>query len=286
MNLENPGVDIRLPSTANLLVDSADRNTANYPSANNFQIVKTNSILNGYFTRIGTTEVVLEYNTPNVSDTQFFVDYETNYGTETLGFVAGFYTVEELIDLLVANLNDYTSTQHLTWAVAAALGGGANLTPTTSGGPAPTYWTLTGPLIELLFGTASVGSTLSVTPFVTTTTSAVDVRPFRYLDICAPSLTYAQDLKDASTANFVRDVLVRWYFDYDQPVALDGYGYPILMGYKPFYLRRTYSPPKQSQWKNNLPIGNLTFQVYGNDGQLANITTDTNFLLTLQISEV
>jgi len=286
MNLENPGVDIRLPSTANLLVDSADRNTANYPNANNFQIVKTNSILNGYFTRVGTTEVVLEYNTPNVYLGQYFVQYNTNLGQEGLIIPDGFYTVEELINLLVEGLNGYTAIQHLAWAATATIGGGATLTPTTSGGPAPTYWTLAGPLIGLLFGTTPVGSTLSVTPSVSTTTAAIDLRPFRYLDICAPSLTYAQDLKDASTANFVRDVLVRWYFDYDQPVALDGYGYPILMGYKPFYLRRTYSPPKQSQWKNNLPIGNLTFQVYGNDGQLANITTDTNFLLTLQVSEV
>ena len=183
MNLENPGVDIRLPSTANLLVDSADRNTANYPNANNFQIVKTNSILNGYFTRVGTTEVVLEYNTPNVYLGQYFVQYNTNLGQEGLIIPDGFYTVEELINLLVEGLNGYTATQHLAWAATATIGGGATLTPTTSGGAAPTYWTLAGPLIGLLFGATPVGSTLSVTPSVSTTTAAIDLRPFRYLDI-------------------------------------------------------------------------------------------------------
>ena len=93
-------------------------------------------------------------------------------------------------------------------------------------------------------------------------------------------------MKDASTAKIVRDVLVRWYFAFDQPPALDAYGFPILMGYTPFCLRRTFSPAKQSMWENNIPVGNLEFQVYDPNGQLAIMSARTQYQLTLQASEV
>jgi hypothetical protein len=66
------------------------------------------------------------------------------------------------------------------------------------------------------------------------------------------------------------------------------------MGYKPFTLRRLYSPPKQIRWESNLPIGNISFQVFGDDGQLATRMVKNfpgtipgcNWLMTLQVSEV
>ena len=98
-------------------------------------------------------------------------------------------------------------------------------------------------------------------------------------------LTNNQSVKDASTAANVRDVLVRWYFDYDNQTPTDEYGYPILMGYSPFYLRRLYNPPKQIQWQSNIPVGNLSFQLYNNNGLLQSVVPETQFLMTLQISE-
>jgi len=58
-------VTIRYPATANLMIDSSDRNTTRNPSAWDFQITKNQSIQNGFFTRVGTTEVVLEWCEPN-----------------------------------------------------------------------------------------------------------------------------------------------------------------------------------------------------------------------------
>jgi hypothetical protein len=70
------------------------------------------------------------------------------------------------------------------------------------------------------------------------------------------------------------------------------------MGYEPFYLRRIFNPPKQIAWENNMPIGQLSFQVIGstiiNDqiaqeqtvvsGLLSDIVLG-NWLMTLQVSE-
>ena len=102
----------------------------------------------------------------------------------------------------------------------------------------------------------------------------------------SPSLTYSQDVKDASSAEVVRDVLCRWYFDYDEQNMIDGYGYPILMGYKPFCLRRIFNPPKQIRWDANLPVaGIMNFALYDPFGKLVETVNSTNFLMTLQVSE-
>jgi hypothetical protein len=57
------------------------------------------------------------------------------------------------------------------------------------------------------------------------------------------------------------------------------------MGYRPFNYRRLYNPPKQIRWDNIQPVGNLTFQVYNDQGVLAPMRTTTNWLMTLQLSE-
>lgn len=98
-------------------------------------------------------------------------------------------------------------------------------------------------------------------------------------------LTYNQAVKDASTSPNERDVLCRWYFDYDNQTPTDGYGFPILMGYAPFCLRRLFNPPKQIQWETNIPVGNLSFQLYDDDGTLVPVNSRTEYLMTLQVSE-
>ena len=59
------------------------------------------------------------------------------------------------------------------------------------------------------------------------------------------------------------------------------------MGYTRFVRRRLYNPPKQIKWQPNQPMGNLSFQVYGDDGDLVTADLlDSNWLMTLQLSEV
>jgi len=271
-------VTIRMPSTANLMIDSADRNTTNWPSAWNFQIQKNQSIQNGFFTRIGATEVVLEWCEPNIISGEVIFDVS---GAATRANVdvqigQGNYTMEELMNTIVDTYNsDGTRPAGTSISVSNSVGyWGFDI----SGGK---FQGVASPLASQM-GLDIAGGLASRVPI----NGCTDLRAYRYLDIVSPQLTYAQDLKDNSTQNINRDVLVRWYMAEDVPENLDGYGFPILMGYTPFVRRRLYNPPKQIKWDANLPVGNLTFQVYDSDGnQLPTSDADSQFLLTLQLTE-
>lgn len=265
----------RQPATANLMIDSVDRSSGTW---GNFTINRTNSILNGFFHRLGATEVVLEWNEPNIqggaSNVNSTITVTVGATTSSVVVPDGFYTVETAFEALIAALT------------------AANI-PTAT-------WTFT-PLNGTYFLNAGVGIDFSVanTPLArrmdiynlaadgtpSRVVSKPDLRPYRYIDIVSPNLTYNQRLKDASTAQLVRDVLVRWYFAWDDPPVLDGDGFPILMGYTPFTLRRLYSPPKQIRWENNMPVGQIKFEVYGNNGALITSNDDVQFLMTIQASE-
>ena len=286
------GVPIRQPATANLMIDSADRvnlNNAPYYSAL-FQITKNQSILNGFFTRIGTTEVVLEWYSPNIDsrygNNQVVIDLSGGApggGTvtnATYTIPARFATAEEAYDLLVGYLNTAgsTLTPAVTWTAAAAPNGGVLLTPS-----ADVYVAVTSTLGQLLYMPQTLTLVTAANGF--TITIAPDLRPTRYLDFVSAQLTYNQDLKDGSTALANRDVLCRWYFAFDQPTTYDGYGFPILMGYAPFVLRRLFNPPKQIRWDPKQPVGNIGFEVYTDQGTLLQPNYTTNWLMTLQVSE-
>ena len=276
---------IRQPSTANLMIDSFDRDLARYPSAGNFQITKKASILNGFFTRIGTTEVVMEWNQPNiqqgVNDT---IQVTVAGDVEDVVLDPGFYTVQTALDQIALGL----SGAYANYDFDIINGGGIYaLRCRTAPGNVLQNFTIQlsqlatqlGFPINVLSSTQDVGHT-----------NGPDLRIWRYIDIVSTQLTYAQDLKDSSTARSVRDVLCRWYFAWDGPPPVDGYDFPIFQGYQPFQQRRIFNPPKQIRWEPNLPVGNLAFEVYGRlvgAQEETSLAGDLNFefLMTLQVSE-
>jgi hypothetical protein len=307
-----PSVTTRLAATANLMVDSADRDEGRYPSPFQFVIQKNDAILNGFFNRIGTTEVVLEWTQPNISldlnNTILYLDIKNNsisYITQT-SIPGGNYTVSALLDAIVAEFNIQNS----------ATVGGAQLDFTQVGtANALTLIATTGvygifnpaiiPVGQRLNGLVNL---VQQNPAATLANGGVnenllifapDIRPYRYIDFVSRELTYNQQLKDSSTAPIVRDVLCRWYFAYDNPVQDDTYGYPILQGYVPFVERRLFNPAKQIRWNNSQSVGQISFEVYDDQGNLlknlryagVNVTTPgafasgTDFLMTLQASE-
>jgi len=269
---------IRVPSTANLMIDSADRDADMFLFPNSFSIIKTNSILNGFFTRVGTTEVVLDWFQGNISPGDFTDSLVAEVGSVAYTFDAptGFYTQAQLIQWMIIQLNKIPGG--ITWTANTTSGSGVALIP--SG--AITIGFAGSIAVKLGIDSPPVAYDLGDGLLI----YAQDLRLYSYIDIVCNQLTYNQSVKDASTAKIVRDVLVRWYFAFDQPPALDAYGFPILMGYTPFCLRRTFSPAKQSMWENNIPVGNLEFQVYDPNGQLAIMSARTQYQLTLQASEV
>ena len=278
------GTTIRAPSTANLMLDSADRQVTNFTTPWNFQITKTQALLNGFFTRIATTEVVLEWNEPNGNfwDQSVTATWATGPATQTFTPLdpQSFYTAEAALDAFAEALNTAFTTNVFE---IVQLGGRTYLQTSDN-----TDFTIVPSALTRALGFADVDLALNVSAHEVY--SAPDLRPYRYLDFVSAQLTYNQDLKDGATNTQNRDVLCRWYFAWDQPPTVDGYGFPILMGMQPFVVRRIFNPPKQIRWDNIQPLGNVSFQVYGDDGNLPpdhpSGTEPSNWLMTLQVSEV
>ena len=273
-------ITFRQPATANLMLDSADRNPGSTWA--NFLISRNQSILNGFFTRIGVTEMVLEWNTINVGnsdaipgDFSVIIDPSGTPLTVTINLIPSFYTVSECMDEIAAELTLGAPGYSFSWVQVNDVWG---LECETSPGNVPTDFQVQ----------SSVLANRLTIELQTNTRAEIftpDLRPYRYLDFTSFQLTYNQDLKDSSTATTVRDVLLRWYFAYDSPSSLDAKGFPILMGYTPFVLRRLYNPPKQIKWDRIQPLGNLEFQVYNDNGVALFGDNASNWLMTLQVSE-
>ncbi len=278
------GVTIRPSSTANLMVDSADRVSG---TPWNFQIYRPQALINGYFSRVGTTEVVLEWCQPNISsvfnNTSMTIDIsgtgvETYRQTFNFNLVQNFYTVGQILGEIQTRITTAVTGSTIT-CVAGITTYGSGIGTTNA---------------ILTIGTQKLAKQLDISGAVSAKQTGQiyfipvvcpDLRPYRYLDITCENLTYAQDVKDASTTTQSKDVLCRWYFAFDEQPNLDVTDYPLLMGYERFVLRRIFNPPKQIKWDNNLPVGNLTFIVYDDSGNVVTSALNSNWLMTLQLSE-
>jgi len=281
------GVPIRMPSTSNLQIDSMDRDEVRNPKPWKFAINRTYSILNGFFTRIATTEVVLEWSEDNIDDTNNLLTFDISGVTPFFNITinSGMLNVAQLLDDVVERLNSAVGMSPRVFSISTS---GGNVTLDLSGGQFRMPTTTLSSQLDIIGDPAGDYSTFVII-------EKPDLRPWRYLDFISSELTYNQDLKDASTCPIVRDVLCRWYFSWDNPPDVDAYGFPILMGYSPFKARRLFNPPKQIRWDTKQPVGNLSFEVYGqNKGFDTGISLAdyyptsprSEWLMTLQISEV
>jgi hypothetical protein len=258
------GTTIRAPSTANFLIDSRD-GIQTSGSSSNFIIAPPQSLLNGFFTRIGVPEMALEWSEPNVSAGLLnnTIQYDVSgFAILNLTVADGFYTVQQALTALTAALNAASaSVGGLTWTLAGA-NGAATLTPSVGTAQARLGDALPSRLGLQPAGLpySAPGAALVVNP------ALVDLRPYRYIDFVSNELTYNQNLKDATTSRTSRDILARWYFDWDVPPTYDGFGFPIYMGYSPFKARRQFFTAKQVKWESNMPIGQLSFQVFPDAG--------------------
>ena len=296
MNKEQHGTQIRVPAVANLMVDSGDRKSG---TPWEFQISKQQNLANGTFTRIAATEVVLEWDVPNVRKVLIsgsYVDQQIQFGiigepdAIVVTYPIGFYNVSNVFDLTVSSLNEQTTADR--FSVSQFPDGSVGIVDSDSGGGFEAV-SGQGPLATMMGFYVDANDVLIA--------SSPDLRPYRFIDFVSPDLTYNQNVKDATTSLADQNVIVRWYFAYDTPVSADKYNFPVLMGYEPFQVRRLYNPPKQIAWSSAMPIGNLAFRVIGT---YADYTTDpatmvqevvnkgevdgdvrSNWLMTLQLSE-
>lgn len=288
-------VTMRQPATANLMISSYDRAPNFGLTAGQFGISEPKSLLNGYFTRIGTTEVAMNYQVPNV-----VADVSSNYvrvdisgvGIQNFILPVGNYTSADALNTFVSLFNAGSGGGR-TIAVTST---GQNVTLTMTGGffrfPAASN-NLIGSLGFSYGGIYKAAQVATISPLAGIAPSE-QLQPIRYLDFVCTQLTYNQNLQDASTDKNDRNVLCRWYMNYDNDMnQVDSLGYPIVMGMKGFYIRRTFNPPKQIRWSANQPIGQLLFEVYkfyydiNTQTYKSDLFTETEYewLMTLQVSE-
>ena len=293
------GTPIRYPSVANLVISTEDRDILNDPfGCWNFQISRPNNLQNGFFTRIAPTEMKLLWCVPNIQEaypgfegnTSISVDISGTGGNAFNGTVnatltRGFYTVAQVLDGLVASLNGQTGTTGATFSVATT--------------PRPVGISCTGAVWRLTpAGITILATQLGFDIFDNTYTarknilSCPNLQLTAYLDFVSEQLTYAQDVKDSSSATTARNVLLRWYMAWDEQPQLDAYGFPILMGYTQFAARRDFANAKQIRWNTALPVGNISFQIYDSRGLAFSPPLNyaglepSEWYMTLQLSEI
>jgi len=247
---------IRNPATANLYLDSSDRNGGN---SANFSITRTNSILNGFFTRMAVSEVVLQWSVPNIItgfNDVFTVITPNAGGTQiTITLQQGFYTMKDLLDLIVSGITAGGTT--IPFVLTLIDIAGAKAFKSTSN------FVVLGTTLALQMNFSSDPIALPAGGGYYLPITKPVVLPYTYIDFVCNDLTYNQSLKDASTNPIVRDILYRWNFAWEEAPMIDEYGYPIYQGYTPFIARRNITFPKQIRWENNMVLGNLSFQIYG-----------------------
>jgi hypothetical protein len=273
------GTTIRNPSTANLLIDSIDR-PDNQQSAN-FTINKKNSILNGFFSRMAVSEVVLDWCVDNVSEATDNNIFIVLLGGAEIRVVVpdDSYTIADILNKLVALLN--ASPQAPSFSIIPPGGAGGYVGSASLACTQPFTIIETNLSMELNLLAGVPGQVFIVNCPV--------LLPYTYIDFVSNDITYNQALKDTATNNFEQNILYRWYFAWDTPPPNDAYGYPIYQGYQRFIARRILPFPKQIRWEANMPIGQLAFQVYSSQGTVLLPSQTTNgemeWKMTLLVSE-
>ena len=269
------GVDIRQPSSALLGVSSADRYASktqrqSSPSSP-FDVLLTSkqNFLNGFFTRIALTEVRIPWLIPTIqSNRQDSMRLEYRTGGVTTPFTLritpdAWYTPTTLaaevqramrsaspIDGGV-NKPNFTCTYSATayaFTAATNVGGDTFRFLPTLTSPTTGLYEMMGWINQAL--AASINSRVPKMIFT------------EFIDIVSNQLTYAQDVKDGDTGDISRDVVARVY------LAPEGFSDPTQVGTAPFIVYRQFQTPKQIKWDTNLPIGQLSFQVYDDRGNI------------------
>ena len=287
------GVPTREASTANLLIDSADRvgfsgGVTATNSAADFSITKNQSILNGFFTRLAVTEVVLDWCIPNVAPEFGNVSLEYVVGSQSYispPLAAGHYTIARILSDLTAVLNAQAISESLplTWSVSGDVPTNGQATLNAVSSP---------PGTTVIFIGNNLQAQLNIQKQVAGNFFPIGcpaLLPYTYLDFICDQLTYNQDLKDETTNLVGRNTLYRWVLAWDGPSPVDTLGYPIFQGYEPFRTRRYLAFPKQIRWEPNQPIGQMLFQVIGSDGEIipvAAVEGNFEWNMCLQVSEV
>lgn len=254
----------RPPSSSLLCIDSEDRfpnyiakRSANYTDYNgspyDFQITKNESMMSGFMTRLGVTEVVFPWVISNINSYTHQIGFGYAYGAGAVTYVnidlvEGFYSpaqlaaeLQRVIRTIDGGLSAFTMTYGKsgtpTFDYAGDPGTAGTLVgfqPLTYNSTDYPYGSQTKQLFDLLgfntVTTAGLGNDAvrdaqgSADAIEIPTGSGDDflgggdtfAQSIRYIDIVCSQLTYNQGLKDTMSQQIARDTLCRLY------VAQDG----------------------------------------------------------------
>lgn len=300
----------RPTSTAILAIDSEDR-FRDYDDARtltgrnrtpySFSITKNQSLMNGFFTRLGVTEVVFPWTLPNINAATQIIKFR--YRANPFAPIAisdieldiGFYTPSQIASALQTeiraidpvNLGAFTMTYGV-----SSIG-----IPTTTQFPIFQYQTngaaqvafspmtvaddpLFVPTRKQLFDL--LGFSVSPDPPPTPQNKGNNVLAVegfgtqtycqftRYIDIVCTQLTANQALKDTMSQTVARDVMCRVYVGGApgvQSTVLPSAAAFCPPGCMPTTIYKDFAQPKQIQWVPNQPVpGYLQIDVYDDAG--------------------
>ena len=310
----DPAITQRPPSSALLAIDSEDRfnsytqsrgtstyvppvpnppnpdipgyiTTTNIPNTSpyDFQITRSESLLNGFASRLAVSEISFPWAIPNINvkTYQILIGYQVvgqpAVAAAPLFLTIGFSTPASIaaqIELHIQGLDATLSTATFTY--------GANSNPvfTYDSGSTTTLSFVPLPYNSALYPFPDTTKQLFDLLGFTNGNTALQTGGFggytlcqsiRYVDFCCPTLTYNQALKDTMSQKVARDSLCRLYLgdggNGAQSTVDPGFAAFCPPGCAPTTLYRNFSVPKYIQWMGNQPIpGTLRFTVYDDTG--------------------
>jgi len=295
--IEDRAITIRPPSTAVFGMDSDDRykdynqRRANPSYPFSINISKNEALLNGFFTRLAVSEFRMNWTLPNISsawgNNQINIAWQVGGvpppAGATIILPTAFYTIQDFCEVFQALVRAIPGNPLPNFTAVRAQDGSmvfaTNTTTTIQFGPITT--TLGVIKQRQLFDMLALPPPLGYSTIVTS--GIPNMRATDYIDIVSPQLTYNQDLKDGTSAPVVRDMLVRIYLDEScKPIApptLTSTTTPPydlvpsftngndVNGVLPFVIYRQFAYPKQVNWNNTQPLGNVIFELYDDQGR-------------------
>ena len=277
---ENTGTAIRMPATAILTVDTADRlkyDASGYAispgSVNNLYINTQQTLIQGYFTRLALTELNMVWATPNVNKTNETLTLRLFDGLGgsvdvTADLIEAFYDPASLA-ITLTNLFNTTYIPLLPAPYPARYPGitftwsaqGCNFTIQNSI-PGNNFLIIPKNIgasddLTNMMGFGAIPST--ITPASTWIGGYATMQYTPYFDIVSRQLTKKQNVKDnSSSSNTGRNLLTRIYISQNdltpQPIITNDVISPYtdqqatMLGCRPFTIHREFQVPKQIFW--------------------------------------
>jgi hypothetical protein len=307
-------VSIRPSATALFTVNSADRygtiadkrDATVLISPYDFTIRKKESLLNGFFTRMGITEISFPFALPNVGGsttklgvTKIISGVPT---TTVLTFDATFYTPSEFAAELQTEIRTLDAALAAATVVYSPTGKPQFYIDTQSAiaelsflpvAQSPSAFPYPPEQIQVydMLGMSALNHSTGAPNFAQGVfiSSPTFFQKYQYLDIVSTLLTGNQNLKDSTSSAIDRNILCRLYIDYENSYnvpASDPLFAPA--GTTPITIYRKFPVPKFVQWDVKQPIGQLNFQVYDQNGVLlpdSPSTANMDWKMSVLVSE-